>query len=161
MGPLPTAPGQGSSSVGSPAARSSGAAAFGRDLPDAPPYKVYMGNVSYDLTDAAVRDLFRDSRVSGAAIWWKLLVVVGVVVVGVSCKCRQDRLQIGSPSKMTCLDVTVSAGTGGCRHVLAQHVAVVFVLLTCSHHKACLWICPRHLLAELPSFHLAMHWTAA
>ena len=57
--------------MGSPAARSSGAAAFGRDLPDAPPYKVYMGNVSYDLTDAAVRDLFRDSRVSGAAIWWE------------------------------------------------------------------------------------------
>ena len=68
MGPLPTAPGQGSSSVGSPTARSSGAAAFGRDLPDAPPYKVYMGNVSYDLTDAAVRDLFRDSRVSGTAV---------------------------------------------------------------------------------------------
>ena len=69
VGPLPTAPGQGSSSVGSPTARSSGAAAFGRDLPDAPPYKVYMGNVSYDLTDAAVRDLFRDSRVSGTAAW--------------------------------------------------------------------------------------------
>ena len=70
MGPLPTAPGQGSSSVGSPTARSSGAAAFGRDLPDAPPYKVYMGNVSYDLTDAAVRDWFRDSRVSGTAVRW-------------------------------------------------------------------------------------------
>eukprot|EP00891_Asterochloris_glomerata_P001435 jgi/Astpho2/1435/fgenesh1_pg.00025_%23_42_t len=63
VGPLPTAPGQGSSSVGSPTTRSSGAAAFGRELPDAPPYKVYMGNVSYDLTDAAVRDLFRDSRI--------------------------------------------------------------------------------------------------
>ncbi len=71
VGPLPTAPGQGSSSVGSPTTRSSGAAAFGRELPDAPPYKVYMGNVSYDLTDAAVRDLFRDSRVSGMPIQWE------------------------------------------------------------------------------------------
>ena len=34
------------------------------DLPDHPPYKVYIGNVPYELQQADVADFFRDLQVS-------------------------------------------------------------------------------------------------
>jgi len=55
VSPLPTRPGP------SPAAEPAREAFKSLpDVPDQPPYKVYIGNVPYELTEGDLSDLFKD-----------------------------------------------------------------------------------------------------